>query len=183
MHPQLEAIRAELRSAEVRLLQLKRTILAERWPVRADPNRWSVAECVEHLNLTGRAYLPLLETAVAKARALPGVAPARYRRDPFGWLLWRMLGPPVRFRMPTTASFIPTAVEAPEALVAEFVRLQRAQVEFLEAVDGRPLGEVQVPSPFAPGRSYNLFSCFSILPRHQHRHLWQAEQVWAGRVE
>jgi len=27
---------------------------------------------------------------------------------------------------------------------------------------------------------YNLFACFTILPLHQHRHLWQAERVWAG---
>jgi len=25
---------------------------------------------------------------------------------------------------------------------------------------------------------YNLYACFTILPRHQHRHLWQAERVW-----
>jgi hypothetical protein len=24
---------------------------------------------------------------------------------------------------------------------------------------------------------YNLYSCFTILPSHQHRHIWQAEQV------
>ncbi len=26
--------------------------------------------------------------------------------------------------------------------------------------------------------AYNLFACLTILPRHQHRHLWQAEQAW-----
>jgi hypothetical protein len=35
-------------------------------------------------------------------------------------------------------------------------------------------------SPFAPGVRYNLYSTLSILPRHQERHLWQAEQVHAG---
>jgi hypothetical protein len=26
--------------------------------------------------------------------------------------------------------------------------------------------------------TYNLFACLTILPRHQHRHFWQAEQAW-----
>jgi hypothetical protein len=42
------------------------------------------------------------------------------------------------------------------------------------------LGRVRVDSPFSPGRTYNLYSCFTILARHQLRHLRQAERVWGS---
>jgi hypothetical protein len=47
----------------------------------------------------------------------------------------------------------------------------------VEAADGLPLGSVRITSPFDPRLRYNLYSCLTILPRHQHRHLWQAEQA------
>jgi len=40
---------------------------------------------------------------------------------------------------------------------------------------------VRVTSPFNARVRYNLYACFTILPRHQHRHLWQAERVWGEK--
>ena len=34
-----------------------------------------------------------------------------------------------------------------------------------------------IVSPFDGRLRYNLYSCLTILPAHQHRHLWQAERV------
>src|SRR5947208_13643555 len=55
MHPQLQPIADEYRSAQARLHELVRAVPAEQWPRRHDPARWSVAECVAHLNLTSMA--------------------------------------------------------------------------------------------------------------------------------
>ncbi|MHB1329612.1 MAG: DinB family protein [Gemmatimonadales bacterium] len=162
----------------MRLQRLSERIPHEQWPTRRDPDRWSVAECVAHLNLTSEAYLPLLDAAVQQAHASATSASVQYRRDLFGWLLWRMMGPPVRFAVATPAAFVPAADLPPTTLIQEFGRLQATQMEMLESVDGKPISRIYVASPFSPGRTYNLYSCFSILPRHQHRHLWQAEQIW-----
>ncbi len=180
MHPKLQTILDEFTSAEARLHRLSEQIPHEQWPARRDPDRWSVAECVAHLNLTSEAYLPLLNGAIEQAQTMPRPAQVRYRRDILGWLLWRTMGPPVRFAIATPAAFVPAADLPPATLIREFERLQAAQIALLHAVDGKPISEIHVASPFAPGKTYNLYSCFSILPRHQHRHLWQAEQVWAS---
>ncbi|HEV2750909.1 MAG TPA: DinB family protein [Gemmatimonadales bacterium] len=179
MHPQLQAIADEYRDAQKRLRELARAIPAERWGRRSDPNRWSVAECVAHLNLTSNAYLPPLGEALERARGLQVPAPPRYRRDPVGWLLWSIMGPPVRVRTQTIARFLPSSVAPPSVLIEEFDRLQAAQLKCLAEADALPLTRVRVTSPFNARVRYNLNACFTILPRHQHRHLWQAEQVWA----
>ena len=178
MHPQLQLVAEEYQSAQRRLHDLVRAIPAERWGRRADPARWSVAECVTHLNLTSQTYLPLLRDAVARARTLEQRPTGRYRRDPVGWLLWATMGPPVRVRLKTIARFLPSRVAVPATLVEEFDRLQAAQLDCLAAADGLPLSRVRVTSPFNARVKYNLYACFTILPRHQHRHLWQAERVW-----
>lgn len=179
MNPQLSAVVEEFQDARRRLHRLRESVPPERWTRRIDPDRWSVAECVEHLNVTSRAYLPVIREALEEGRRMGGGAPGRYRRDPVGWLLWKTMGPPVRFRMKTPAGFVPVATESAGELVAEFDRLQAELISFTEAADGLPLQKVRVKSPFDERASYNLFSALSILPRHQHRHLWQAERLLA----
>jgi hypothetical protein len=177
MHPQLEAVVREFAGAEARLRRLAPAVPAGWWIRRADPGRWSMAECVAHLNLTARAFLPLIRAATAQARTIGGAPPARFRRDPIGWLLWRNAGPPVRHRVRTTAAFIPGALTSEAGLLETFAIYQREQVEAVRQADGLPLHRVRVTSPFDPRLRYSLFSCLTILPPHQHRHLWQAEQV------
>lgn len=181
MHPQLERLAEEFLEALDRLHRLERIVAPDEWSFRADRLRWSVAECVAHLNLTARAYLPLIDHALAEARQLDQPAPRRFRHGVVGWLLWRTMGPPVRVRTRTLPAFVPPADTPAGELVAEFERLQDAQVARLRAADGLPIHRVQVTSPFNARVRYSLFSCFAILARHQHRHLWQAEQVWVGR--
>lgn len=179
MHPQLQLIADEYRSAEHRLDDLVRFVPEERWQLRSDAERWSVAECVAHLNLTAREFLPLLRDAIARARTVEQRAVRRYRRDLVGWLLWRTMAPPVRVRLKTIPRFVPQGPAARDALVAEFHRFQAAQLDCLTQADGLPLSRVHVTSPFNARVRYNLYACLTILPRHQHRHLWQAERVWA----
>ena len=180
MHPQLQTILDELASASERLRRLVDAFPAERWPVRVDPERWSVSECVAHLNLTSEAFIPRIRRKLEEGRRSDSSAPARFRHDALGWVLYRGMGPPVRLRVKTPAKYIPQAGAAPNELVSEFERLQIEQVACVEAAEGLPLHRIWVPSPFSRRLRYSLYSALTVLPLHQHRHLWQAEQVAAA---
>ncbi len=80
----------------------------------------------------------------------------------------------------TMAPFIPRGQVALSRLLAEFDGLQGVQIACVGAADGLDLGRLWIRSPFNTRIRYNAYSCLSILPRHQHRHLWQAEQVWSS---
>ena len=121
-----------------------------------------------------------VQEAVAQAVALKSPAPARYRRDLLGWSIWRMIGPPVRFRTRTTAAFLPGEIPDADRIVQRFTALQDAQLDLLARADGRPVDRIRIPSPFDARFRYSAWSAFTVLPRHQHRHLWQAEGVWGG---
>jgi hypothetical protein len=172
----MQAVVEEFESASNRLRALRDARPASTWGERLSADRWSVGECVAHLNLTSAAYLPLLRRGIDEARRSGHAAPARYRRDLLGWLLWRSMGPPVKRKFATTAPFVPRAGQSPDDLVAEFERLQLEQITLAREADGLPIDRVKIASPFNTRLRYNLYAAFSILPRHQHRHLWQAEQ-------
>lgn len=177
MHPQLQALLNDFGAARERLHRLRDTVPAERWNQRPAEGSWSVAECVAHLNLTSQAYVGPLREALARGRG-SGAPPASYRRDFFGWMVWRAVRPETKMKIKTTASFVPTA-DAPAAeIVAEFDRLQDEQMELLRKGDGLPLHRLKIASPFGPAMKYSVYSAFTILPAHQHRHLQQAERAW-----
>lgn len=183
MHPRLTAIRDELLEAQRRLHALAAAVPDDAWARRPAPEGWSPAECVAHLVLTASGYEPGVVQALEEGRRLraAGVAPGRYRRDPVGWLMWRVLAPPVRLRVKTTARFVPMTVSDKAQTVAEFDRWQAVQLDWVAAADGLPLSRLMIRSPFDPRLRYNLYACLSLLPRHQARHLWQAERAWAAR--
>jgi DinB superfamily len=179
VRPELQAVLDEFEAASSRLQSLCHRAPAEQWARRPAPDRWSIGECVAHLNLTSAGMLPRLRSGLDEARRSGHAAAARYRRDPIGWLIWRTQGPPPKRKFKTAASFVPRAARPMAELVAEFHDLQAQQMALVREADGLPITRVRMTSPFDSRVKYNLFSALTILPRHQHRHLWQAEQTLA----
>jgi hypothetical protein len=186
MHPQLAAIVADFENARARMRRIATATPEERWATRSDPGRWSVAECVAHLNLTSRPYIPLLRAAFNDHPASTTVAAShRYRRDGAGWLIGTLSGPLLgigRFRLgrvKTKPEFVPSATLERTRVVAEFEALQDEQIALTQDASGRPLEQIRIASPFDARVKYNAYSCLWLLPRHQHRHLEQAEAVWS----
>jgi hypothetical protein len=179
---QLQEIIDDYRSASARLQRLVESAPPAAWEARPAPQRWSALECLDHLNRTGEQFLPLVRQALSAAPRLEPGAQPRYRRGLMGWVLWAIMPPPVRFvRSKTTAPFEPARGLQLPALVRTFEALQREQMACVEAADGLAIDKVFITSPFNARARYTLFACLGILPRHQHRHLWQAEQAMAGR--
>jgi len=112
--PSLASIRDELDATTTRLHALVDTMDDSTWRARPGTDRWSAAECVEHLNMTSRAYLPILRDALRDGRAR-GLTQAggSNRMDLMGWFLAKMLEPPVK-RMRVTTS--PARVAWPSTL-------------------------------------------------------------------
>jgi len=182
MQQQLATIVASLESAQTRLHRLVDQLPDARWKSRPGPDQWSAAECIEHLNLTSRAYIPLLRHALEKG-AKPATAPSRYRKDFLGGLFSALVGPLPRIakkrwgRVKTTGEFIPQPVATRVETVTEFDRLQADLIAITRQADGFPLGDMKIVSPFGGKIRYNVYSALVILPRHQERHLGQAEDA------
>lgn len=183
MASQIQDIIAQFERAQQRLHRVVAGVPDERWAVRKEPARWSVAECVAHLNLTGRGYVPLLRQALGEARAVGGERTGSYRQGFVGWLVAKAVGPVPRgrgwSRARTIPAFMPSGDLPRATVLAEFDRLQAEQIALARAADGLPLEAVNVTSPFNPKIRYNVYAALVILPRHQERHINQAEWVWS----
>jgi hypothetical protein len=179
MNRQLEELDAELHAALDRARHLAATTPGEEWGRRPEESSWSAGECVAHLNLTSEASLPLIREALDRLEARRGSAPARYRRDLLGWMIWKSQKDGVKMRTKTSAAFVPGGAATPDADLGRFEELQRELLELVAQADGLPLTAVRIRSAFNAKARYNVFSALSILAVHQHRHLGQAERAAA----
>lgn len=175
--PQLERIEVELADARRRAHEIAILLTAERWGTRRAVDQWSVAECLIHLNLTSRAFLPLIRDAITRGRDLKLLGAGPYRRDVVGWFVYWITEPSVRFRIRTTAPFVPAEVEPKDRILDAFDALQEQLVACVREADGLDLGRLRIISPFDSRLKYNLYSCLRIIPAHQRQHLSQAEEA------
>lgn len=189
MQQQLADIVQSLESAQSRLRRFTDRLPDSSWDRKPAANEWSAAECVEHLNLTSRAYIPLLRDAVASAGEVRHSPTEHYRHDALGWFLSKMFGPLRHLgkfkvvRVKTTPAFVPKAGRSRTEILSDFVRLQTELISLVRAADGLPIDDVKIVSPFGGRMRYGAYSAMVIVARHQHRHVEQAEEAARGPVK
>jgi hypothetical protein len=175
MHPQLLPIRQGLDSCSDWLSRLAEWAGEEHWAAKPTPDSWSASECVQHLNATSRAMVPLilrqLETSRRK-EPMPG-----YRLSFVGWLILRSLSSPAKKKYRTTDAFLPPEPKSPKTDLIAWAVCQSDVGDALERADGHPLHRLKIVSPFNARIRYNVYSAFRIIVAHEQRHLDQAEKA------
>lgn len=174
--PQLEEVRRELEQTLAHAHSVA-AAAGKRFNVRPAAGRWSVAENLQHLNLTTRAYLPKLDVALQQVVQSNVLAQEPYDLEWVARGLKWMLEPPVRLRLPTTPSMEPAPKFDVASVLTNFDALQQRLFEFIAAGRGYALNRTHIVSPFSDRVKYNSYAALVLIAVHQRRHLWQAEQV------
>ena len=184
VNAQLQAVVDDLASTRRQLRALYQALPTAAWEDQPAPGRWSAAECIAHLNLTSEALLPLFRAGLCEARVRGGRAASRYHRGLVGWLVWQVMRPSGGLRTAALPAYVPSAEAAApvEGLLADFDRLQEELVSCVCAAEGLPIERVTVVSPFDPRVKVNLYAALTLVARHQHRHLLQAERAAVARA-
>lgn len=171
----LARVEAELAGARRRAHAIGDALSEELWSTCPARGQWSAGECLVHLNLTSRAFVPVIERALAGARGGIAGAASSYRMDAVGRMVWLMTA--LRIPVNTTDPFVPPDAGARDAVLREFDDLQDAVVRCLHAADGLALRKIRIVSPFDARLRYNLYSAFRLIPAHQRLHCRQAERA------
>jgi hypothetical protein len=144
---------------------------------RPAPGSWSVAECLQHLNISTDAYFPVWQQVIASAGPRKTELNAPYPIDFWGRLFSWILEPPPRIRSKTPIAFEPVDCGYVALVLDGFVDRQQRILGALQRCRGRAIDQVKMASPVDPRIRYSIWSSFVINAAHQRRHLWQAEQA------
>lgn len=145
---------------------------------RRDSAKWSIAECLQHLNLTAATVQPKIVAAIEKGKRenLTGTGP--FSPGPLGKLLIWIAEPPPKFRLRTPRNIAPRAEQTGSAeLIAEFMRFQDGWQMLIQDSEGLNLKKIKVESLFPGLPRLRLAAPIPWMLAHQRRHLLQAENV------
>lgn len=173
----LEDLEANERRAEALVADLDNESL--NW--RPDDRSWSIAQCLDHLNVANRTYLEAMRPTIEEARRQ-----GKRRRGPVrpGWFeRWFVasMEPPPKRKLPAPKKIVPALRGEKDALLTEFRRLHRELSDLLRGSADLDLG-VRFPNPFVPLLRFTVWTGFLVPPAHERRHLWQGEQLRKRRA-
>lgn len=146
---------------------------------RPGPDRWSIAECLEHLSISAELYFPMIDEAVARRRAEHGEGRGSGPVS-FNFLERWVLGtlePPVRLKVRSPRIFAPPSDLDGKETITRFLSVQDELERRIRDAEGLDLRRIRVPSPVSRLVRSRLGFVFAYLVAHERRHLWQAEQV------
>ena len=178
LEPELVNYQRQFEEAKVTAGRLVDGLTAAQIGWKHSPERWSIGECLAHLNVTAERYLGALDRAIAtgRARGLTGRGPFRH-----GWVVnfffIRALEPPVRMKLKAPPKFKPVIGPDASGELQKFLDLQDELLGRVQEANGLHLAHVRVVSPVARLLRMSLGQAFQAVAAHQRRHLLQGRRV------
>jgi hypothetical protein len=144
---------------------------------RPIPGRWSMAECVAHLNITGEPYLESLTSVMDEAERRDAPRRLTRRQGLFARWLTQTLEPPYRLRVKTFTRFEPQAGAGLAQTLNMFEKQQQHFLALIDRMQQQGVPRMRVASPVQPLLRLHADDWLLFLAAHARRHLWQAERV------
>jgi hypothetical protein len=177
VHPDVDGLmnhlRINLNSAET----IAKGLSKHQFNWTSEPGRWSIGQCLQHLNLIDGEDLGRIRAAVEQGHARGIKAPSPFR---YGWLgvkFVNMMEPPITRKFNAPKNYQPSPDVDPEATLNEYRRLVGEYLALAEKARGLDLRRIKTGLSGVPLIRMSLGARLSLIATHDTRHLWQADQV------
>ena len=156
-------------------------IEVERLQYKPDASRWSVLECIAHLNRYYAFYMPLLRNAVAKSPIIK--ADFTFTSGLLGQFFVRLMEPKGNTvkKMKAMAKMNPQGSTLDVSELHDFMAYQEELLTLLETCKYHNLAQPKVPTALSKWITISLGDTLRFLVVHNERHLLQAQNClkWA----
>jgi DinB superfamily len=138
--------------------------------------RWSVAQCFDHLLTSNKGYLPIIDNVLAGQKrtfwqsmpVLPGL---------MGKLLIKSMDPASTRKVKAPKRFQPAQSDISGSVINDFVDQQAKIVEKMKSTEHLDLEKIVITSPVAAAVTYSLMDAYRLIVVHEQRHFQQAKRV------
>jgi hypothetical protein len=138
--------------------------------------RWSVAQCFEHLVTSNKGFFPRVDGVIA------GIKPTFWQRMPVipglaGKLLIKSLDPKSTRKIKAPKKFQPAQSDISASVLDDFVDQQAKIVDKMKATEHLDLDKIIITSPVAAAITYSMMDAYRVIVVHERRHFEQARRV------
>jgi hypothetical protein len=143
---------------------------------KPDAENWSIGECINHLTITNAKYFHNMDNVTIKSKVITK-DDYSYEQSFTGKLLTKAVDPLNVKKIKTFKVFNPTLSSIPSSIVDEYKLTARKLIELINLLKGVNLKKTKFSSPVNKLIRMNLGDPLIFIPRHDERHLNQAEQI------
>jgi len=175
--PELQEVDRQLRATLKSAQEVAAGLDDVRFNWRPGPGRWSIGECVSHLNIAGSETLPLFDRGIDRARIEGWSSRGSHRLGLIARWVIALTEPPPRLRFKAAARLQPQLDAPVRAAMAAFADLHEQYLARMRAASGLDLRRISVPVPRVRVFRLGMHEYLAYLAAHERRHLWQARRV------
>lgn len=177
MNFDLDRCAQDIKDARLRAQSLVSDLTPGQFTKQPEPGKWSVAECILHLNTTAEVVQSLMEKAIAEGKRNKTLGSGPFGIGVKGRLLFWIAEPPPKFRMRAPRRVRPPSqIDNPLKLLPDFLKAQDEWERLIRESAGLDLGKIMIGPRFSAFRM-RLAGVVPWMMAHQRRHLLQAENV------
>ncbi len=143
------------------------------------PEQWSVAECLEHLNIYSRYYNPAMKEAIAEGKKY-GSEVDTFKSGWLGNYSVQSVLPDNLKKQKTLKRLDPKSSKLDRTVVDDFLKYQEDLKEVLKASQSVNLNKIKIRVDVARFFKIKLGDCLRFVVAHEQRHIKQAQEVLKG---
>ncbi|WP_375415903.1 DinB family protein [uncultured Hymenobacter sp.] len=177
-----DELTTELLKLRVLAQQRFRPLSEQQLNRRHSPSRWSVGQCLEHLNIVGGHYLPEMRARLDRAQARKTSPAPLIKRGVFGArLVAQMRSSAAEKPLVSSQRYAPTGNRLPRTVAEVFSRQLDELLRLVLQARQVDANAVRIPNPLVPLLvRLRLPDTLEFLVAHIQRHVRQAEAVLAA---
>ncbi len=140
-------------------------------------DRWSIAQCFEHLLNTNKAYFPTFDSILSGQKRTRFIERLPVIPSIGGALLKKSLDPGNSRKLKAPQKVQPSNSNVDRSVLTDFEEQQKLIAEYMARMKNLGLDSIIVTSPFLSLITYSLMDAFRIIVVHEQRHFQQASNV------
>lgn len=173
-----DQLTADLHSLRGTVAQRFRPLTDQQLNRRPAPSKWSIGQCLEHLNIVGGYYLPVITRKIQLAKQRGSTPAASVKHGIIGQRLTKAMRAPVSeksFKSPQ--KYAPSGSRLPRTVVEVCSRQLDELLQLVEQARSINANSIRIPNPVLPLIRLRLTDALELLVVHLQRHMAQAERV------
>jgi hypothetical protein len=175
--PELSELAEQFENSKKELTEILAGLSEEIFNRRPPAGGWSIAECADHLVVTGKDYTKQIENGLKKIEQKRYFLKGPYKLSWLGKSFIKSVEPPVKRKFKNPARWTPDSNHSIKELSDEYTALQDRYIDLLKRSKGLDIMRVKLPSPATSLLRFSIYEMFHVNAAHQRRHLWQANNV------
>jgi hypothetical protein len=148
---------------------------------KANPDRWSIAQNLDHLIRINETYFPIFDALKNNTYTPPFLGKFRFITSFFGNLIYKMSSPEHTKPIKTMSIWEPSTSDIHDVIQAFVLHQEQLKQHISELEDCINRGSV-IASPANTMIVYTLEQALNIIVVHEKRHILQAKKVFSKLI-